>query len=775
MTSTSDKAITRRAFVKGSGSLVVGFSLAGTLVGEAAGATGTAAGVAARQTWPIPPINQVDSFLEILADGTVIAKFGKGMASQGTTTGILQMYADELDVPFSSVKMIAGDSALTPNQKGASGSDGTSTEWTTIRQVAATARQQLLSLASSRLGVPVANLTVKDGVVSGTGTSQTVTYGQLIGGQSFNLTISPTAPQKTPAQFTVMGTPQQRREIPEIVTGRFEYAVDVRLPGMLHARNIRPPVAGATLVSINGPHNLPGLVKVVAKGNYLAVVAQTEWQAIQASHALNVTWKPPTTPPFPNGYGYPNLQGGLYQYLTSATPQTSSVTKTGDAPSAIANAAKVVAATYQIDFQSHSTVGPYCAVGDYKNGGCTVYFGGEKPYPAQSSVANTLSTLIDPAITPNNVRAVWVPQASSFGRSEADDVVHEAAYLSAVVGAPVRVQWSREESTAWDPKGPAAVITVQGGLDANDKVVGWNWTSYAISGTQIPSTTGQIGDTLMGNLMGYMNPTFSSSFMSNSGYGYPNTLVTSYNMPWSQTIGTGLRSSHLRAPGAIQTGFASEQFEDELAVAAGLDPINFRLTYLPDPRAVRVLQTVAKAAGWVSRVSPNAASSSKPTVVSGRGVGIVGTLAHVVEVEVNRKNGNVHVSKVTTAHDNGFVINPLSIVNAIKAGNMHAINRSTMERVAFDSSRVTTVDWVSYPILDIKYAPEMNVVTVAPDGIDPSGVFTAPSGAGEGMQGPMAAAIANAVFDATGVRVRRMPLTPDVVLAALSAAGKAVA
>ena len=210
------------------------------------------------------------------------------------------MYADELDVPLSSITMIIGDTALTPDQRGASGSDGTVTEWTEIRRAAATARQHLLTLASARLGVPVASLTVKDGVVSGTGTSQTVTYGQLIGGQKFNLTISPTAPQKTPSQFKVMGTPQQRSEIPRIVTGAQEWAADIRLPGMLHARNVRPPVFGATLVSVDGPHNIPGLVKVVAKGDYVAVVAKSQWQAIQAAHALKVTWKPPASSPLPN-------------------------------------------------------------------------------------------------------------------------------------------------------------------------------------------------------------------------------------------------------------------------------------------------------------------------------------------------------------------------------------------------------------------------------------------------------------------------------------------
>jgi nicotinate dehydrogenase subunit B len=764
MTPTLDKTLSRRSFITRGGSLVVGFSLAGPLASEAATA-GAATGV--RRYWPIPATNAVDSFLQILADGTVVAKFGKGTAAQGTTTGVLQMYAEELDVAIDKIKMIVGDTYLTPNQTGASGSNGISTEWTTVRQAAATARQQLLSLASAKLGVPVASLTVNDGVVSGTGTAQTVTYGDLIGGQTFNLTISATAPQKATSQFKVLGTGVQRREIPNIVTGKEAYVVDVRLPGMLHARNVRPPVAGATLVSIDGPHNLPGVVKVVAKGNYVAVVANTEWAAIQGAHALKVTWKSPSTPAFPDGYD------AFYQYATSVTPQTTSTSSTGNANAALASAAKTLSATYQVDFQTHSSLGPFCAVADYQNGSCVIYMGGQKPYGQQAAVANMLQTLIDPTITPNNVRIIWYPGASSMGRSEADDVSMEAAFLSASVGAPVRLQWTRQESTSWAPVGPSGVIQVQAGLDANNKVTAWKWTSYTTSGSQIPAGAAKFGDTLLGNLLGYQ-PTFAAEYMSNAGYGFPNTLVTNNNIPWGQAIGTQLRSAHLRAPQAPQTAFASEQFEDEIAAAIGMDPVNFRLTYLPASRAVRALQAAAKAASWVSRPSPSPASATKARMVVGRGAGVVGNIAQVAEVEVDRHTGQVRVLKVTTGHDTGFVVNPDQITYTIKAGNMHAINRAIMERVTFNAQTVTSTDWVSYPILDIADTPEMDVVLVGADGIAPEGTFSTPSGAGEPMQAPLVGAIANAVFDATGVRVRRMPMTADVVLAALKAAGKAV-
>jgi CO/xanthine dehydrogenase Mo-binding subunit len=768
MTSKLDKTISRRTFVKGGGSLVVGFSLGGAVLDQALASAANAGATGAPNVWPRPPLDQVDSFLEIRADNTILAKFGKGTAAQGTSTGILMMYADELDVPLSSISMVIGDTYLTPDQRGASASNGTSTEWVEVRRAAATARQQLLKMASAKLGVPVGSLTVKDGVISGAGTSQTVTYGQLIGGQKFNLTISPTAPQKSPAQFKIMGTPQQVVEIPRIVTGQHAYAADVRLPGMLYATHVRPPVAGATLVSVDGPHNLPGVVKVVAKGNYLAVVAKSQWQAMQAAHALKVTWKPPATPVLPNGYD------AFYDYLANGPKESQSVTRVGDAPGAIAKAAKVVEATYKIDFQGHSTVGPYAALADYKNGSCVIWMGGQKPYDQQLASADMLKTLIDPNITMDNVRVIYVHGASSFGRGEADDVSMEAAYLSAVVGAPVRVQWTRAEASSWDTKGAPGLVRVQGGLDSAGKVVGFNWWSSSVK--KQPSSAQVLGDTLMGQLMGYKPRQFEDSFLSYTGYGYPNVLMTATNVPWTQAIGTGLWSAHLRSPTGTQVSFAAESFEDELAAAAGLDPVAYRLTYLSNPRQIRVVQELAKAVGWQSRPGPNPASSPNATVVSGRGIALKagGTAAIVAVVKVNRKTGGVQVTRITSANDHGFVVNPAALTTTVKAAVMYGTSRALFERTTFDSSKVTSVDWESYHILGIEDAPKVKVVLVGQNGLAPNGTFTAPQGAAEPAQDATPAAIANAIYDATGVRVRRMPMTPDVVLEALKAAGKAL-
>jgi nicotinate dehydrogenase subunit B len=750
---------TRRTFVKGSGALAAGFSVSGvfSLQAFAAGEKRTIA------IWPKPPVDQVDSFLEITTDGKVIGKVGKGTGSMGLITSIQQLFAEELDVPMSSITMKVGDSFTTPDQVGASGSNGMLTEWATVRQAAATAREQLLKLASAQLGVPVAALSVKDGVVSGGGKS--VTYAQLAGGKTFNLAISAKAPQKDPSQFTVIGTSPQRSEIPHIVGGSYPYVMDVRLPGMLHARNVKPPVAGAELVSVNGPHNLPGLVKVVSKGNYLAVVAKTEWQAVQAAAALKVTWKKPPAPRFPNGYD------ALYSYMGSSKPLATQVRKNvGNAPAAIAAAPKKVSATYMHDFQSHASMAGTCAVADVrKDGSCVIYFGGQKPYGAARPTAELLGIPVE------NVRVIWYPGPGSYGRNDADDGGMEAAFLSQQVGAPVRIQWMRGEVQQWDTKAPPHLTTLEAGIDSNGKVIAWNWTARSISSSHTPAAATKPGDTLAGNLMGIQTPQGNAPAFDSQSYGFPNVLETGHAIEWGQGLGTGLRSANMRDPNGPQTAFASEQFVDELAAAVGQDAVDFRLAYLTEERDRNVVRQVKQAAGWDTRPGPNP-KAGKGTVVKGRGIAYQtrsGTVnATVAEVEVNRKTGHVQVTRFVHAQDAGIVVNPKAVTGTIEANLMMSLGRALKESVQFNADGVTSNDWESYPIASIVDLPDVKVVLVNADGKGVDGKFVTPTGAGEPSSRPTAAAIANAVFDATGVRVRRAPMTPKVVLAALKSAGK---
>ena len=772
--------LNRRQFMKGTGVLVVGFSTRILGVEEFA----RAAQGSVVPDYPTYELSSVDSFVEIHGDGTVRIKIGKINNGQGTPTSWAMMAAEELDVPIDRVDVLFGDTAATPDQGGTGASNGVSTVYGPLRQAAATARQALLRLASAKLDVSIESLTVQDGVVgtrlppsvgNATGQlrpTQQVTYAELIGDKQFNISFSAAAPVKDPAQFGIIGkTIPQRPEIAKIVSGSLEFTQDVHLPGMLHARNIRPPVAGSTLVSVDGFEggNPPGLVKVVSRGNYVAVVAKTEWQAIQAAHVLKVTWKKPASPVFPDGYE------AMYEYLAKTSPQkVATPLNTGDVEKALTSAAQTIAATYQSAFQSHASMTPGCCVADVKDGGATVWFGGQKPYRVRHAIANLLG------VPASKVRVIFYQGAGAYGTNDTDDVATEAAWVAQQVGQPVRLQWMRDEGIAWDPKGPPHLTTLRAGIDSNGRVVAWDYNGRMLSGTQRAAGALIAGDTLIGQAMGFEPLNESEHGVPADNYNFPNKRRISNVIPSKWAYQTGLRTAHLRDPNGPQVTFASEQFVDEVAAALKLDPIEFRLSYL-DPatagRDINLIQQVKKTSGWISRPAPNN-SGSADTVVSGRGFAYQprggSYVASVAEVTVNRKTGQVRVTKFTTGQDCGLVVHQKNVLNVIEANLMQSMSRALHEGVSFDSESVKAVDWVSYPTIDIKDVPEVNAFLVNPDGRNPGGKVIPPSGAGEPSTRPTAAAIANAIFDATGVRVRRQPLTAQTVLAALQAAGKAV-
>jgi nicotinate dehydrogenase subunit B len=772
MVATEKKQFTRRDFLRGSGMLVVGFSIAPTarLLSKQAAAQDAQQPIVAPD-YPTFDLAEVDSFVEIHGDGTVLIKIGKINNGQGTPTSWVMMAADELDVPLNRVDVRFGDTAATPDQGGTGGSNGITATYGPLRQAAATARQALLEMASKKLGAPVASLTIKDGVIAAPGGSPSVSYAELIGNHKFDIKFSNSAPVKDPSKFQVVGkTIPQRPEIAKIVTGSLEFTQDVRLPGMLHARSVRPPAAGSTLVSVDGfdGGNPPGLVKVLSKGNYVAVVAKTEWQAIQAAHALKVTWKKPATPVFPNGYD------ALYDYLAKSTPQNvSTPLKVGDVDAALGSATRTLTATYQSAFQSHASMTPGCCVADVKNGGATVWFGGQKPYRVRNAIADLLGLPIP------KVRVIFYQGAGAYGTNDTDDVAVEAAWASQQVGQPVRLQWMRDEGIAWDPKGPPHLTTLRAGIDASGKVVAWDYNARMLSGTQRAAGALIAGDTLIGQAMGHEPLNENEHGVPADNYIFANRRRVSNVIPSKWAYQTGLRTAHLRDPNGPQVSFASEQFVDEVAAALKMDPIEFRLSYL-DPAAKRdinLIEQTRRESGWQSRPSPNP-SGQTAEVVSGRGFAYQprggSYVATVAEVTVNRKTGQVRVTKFTCGQDCGLTVHQKNVLNAIEANLMQSMSRALHEGVAFDSESVKAVDWISYPTIDIRDVPEVHAFLVNPDGKGPDGKFVSPSGAGEPSTRPTAAAIANAIFDATGVRVRRQPLTAENVLAALQAAGKAV-
>ncbi len=757
MNTVSARALSRREFLKTSGAVVVSFAMPSAFLVSHGDAAGAAAGPG---TGADPA--RLDSWLAVVEDGSVTVSTGVLELGMGVSTALAQIVADELDVPFRSVSIVMGDTARTPDQGGIGGSRAIEFGARPLRNAAAEARRLLLELASARLGAPPDQLAVRDGVVRRMDDStKTASYGQLIGGRRFDVTLKVSgeylatnaegsARPKSPDQYTIVGKPVPRIDIPDKATGRFTYIVDVRVPGMLHGRVIRPSPPGAKLLSVDGAQGLPGLVKVLRKGNFLGVVAETQWEAIQAAQKLKVTWST-------SGIAWPPM-ADLYKAMWAMPARTRRVmTQVGDVDAALASAARTIEARYEWPFMSHAMMGPSCAVADVRNGGATIWSSTQKPHQLQQAIADLLG------LPANKVRVIWVQGAGSYGRSGADDAAGDAALLAQAVGQPVRVQWMRADETGWDPKGPPVVIAIRAGLDDRGGVMAWDFVARDFSGRGIPPDPRRAGDTLAGQLIGLPARGVDEPATLQESYAFANKRNVGEVLPWPQEA-SPLRTAFLRAPGQPATEFGAESFMDEVAAALRVDPVGFRLRYLRDPRAIAVVQAAAQHAGWISRPSPRA-NISRFGLTTGRGIAYAPRyntrLATVAEVEVNQATGQVHVTRLVIAHDCGLIINPDGLRGTIEANLVQSTSWALKEEVQFSRSGVTSVDWASYPILMAPEAPDkIEIVLInRPD--------LPPFGAGEPASVATAPAIANAIFDATGTRLHTVPFTPERVKAAL--------
>jgi nicotinate dehydrogenase subunit B len=759
-------AISRREFVKDAGGLLIGFSLADS------GILPRVLAAASPETVATPSPNRLDAWLRIGKDGIVHIFTGKPEIGMGVETGYAQIIAEELDVPVGRVQFVMGDSSLTPNQGGVGGSTSIAAGSKPLRNAAANARYLLTQMASQRLGVPPEQLEVKNGVVHVKGApSKSVTYAELasagdlndalkVSGDGFSLNVEGAGKPKDPSEYSVVGKSVPRVDLAPKILGQFKYVVDVRVPGMLHGRVIRPSGVGATFVSLDETpaKSISGFVKTVVKGNFVGVVAENEWAAIQASNAIKVTWTTPVQ-------AFPEQQD-LYNYMRAAKPKASRETaKRGDAAAALSNAAKKLEASYEFPFQSHATMGPGCAVADVRmDGVTTVWSGGQKPHDLQKGFAQLLGVPLD------TVRVIWMEDAGSYGRPGFEDAAADAVILSQAMGKPVRVQWMRDDMTAWGAKGPAVMCDLSAGLDAQGEVSAVQFTSRAFSGGETLFRPDSMGNYLGAQLTGIPNTTGVDEFAQWGGnapdYAFPNLHATAHVIPALYENASPLRTTHLRDPEGPATSFAVESFMDEIAAAAGMDPVEFRLKHIDEPRAKAVLTAAAQKAGWDTRPSPKK-SASTGEIATGRGIGLstrggtyVGTVA---EVEVNRRTGAVHVKRFVCAHDCGLIINPGALRGTIEANLVQSLGRSLKEEVTFDRSNVTSVDWKTYPVARASDIPaQVDIVLINHPEIPPGG-------AGEPSSRATAAAIANAIFDATGARVRTAPLTPARVKAALAA------
>ncbi len=705
------------------------------------------------ETGAIKKANQVDDWLAINPDGTVTVFCGKIDSGTGVRTALAQIVAEELEVPFERVHMVMGDTGLTPDEGITAGSMTVMTSGSALRQAAAEARRMLLELASERLDAAPEELDVHDGVITvRIHPERSLRFEELMGGKRFNRQVSGQAPLKSPQTYHTVGASTRRAELPAKFTGQPSFVQNVRIPGMLHARLVRPPGPGAKLVAMDESSikGVPGVVQVVRKGNFVGVLAEREEQAIQAAKLLKVEWQ--------EGSPFPRMED-LYASLKAQKTDDVILVNEGNLAGGLKQASRRLQRVYYQPYHAHASIGPSCAVADVRADEATIWAATPGPYPLRGALAQLLD------LPAEKIRVIHVEGAGSYGQNGADDAAADGAVLSQAAGRPVRVQWSREDEFAWEPKAPAMIMELQAGLDEQGAVTGWEFQVWSPSHTARPRYAGQLLTYQLINEQEEQPPrwSFGAERNAKTNYDFPNQRVTVHWLSHSP-----LHASSFRSLGGAENTFANESFMDELAAAVQADPVEYRMRYLKEPRLQEVLKAAAEQAGWQSRPSPQLrqASLAQAGVAEGRGVAFaryendVAIVATIVFVQVDLESGAVKVPRVVVAHDCGLIINPDGVRNQIEGNVIQSLSRALKEEVKFTEQRITSLDWDSYPILRFDEVPEVEIVLInRPD--QPA------LGAGEPSQVTTAAALANAIFDATGARVRQIPFTPERVKKAL--------
>jgi nicotinate dehydrogenase subunit B len=762
--------VSRRDFLRAGGALIVGFSAAG--LDKAVGFAQTPLGGQATRASD----SQLDSWIAIAADGQVTAYTGKCELGQGLHTAQVQLIAEELSVPVGRVRLIQCDTALSPDQGTTSGSQSHPTNFNeaNLAQAAATARTTLAQLAATRLGVAADQLTVVDGVVSTRDGAKKIAYGELIGGRKFNVPLNAGAARKPASAWTVLGKSVPRVDMPAMVTGELEYVHNVRVPGMLHGCVVRPPEVGATLARADETSvaRLPGVVKVVVRKNFVGVVAEKPWQAMQAASKLTATWNP--------GVGLPSHQA-YYDYLRKQPSRDTLVVNSGDVDGKLKDAKTVIKATYFHPYQMHGSIGSSCAVADVKDGSATIWSSSQAVFGVRSAAATLLG------LKPENVHVIFTRGSGCYGINGADTVSYDAALLSQAVGRPVRVQLSRKDEMAWENYGFAYVVDQRVALDANGAIAAWDHESWSPSLGGRPGYN-QPGNIVTGTLAGYEPAPFAPRTPApeptggfNNGANAAPSYVTgrvggraggtgtvASERVLTHTIRSPFFTGPLRSPSRLQNTFAHESVMDEIAAHVKADPVAYRLRHIRDERLREVVSAAARAAKWEARPSPRP-GASRSGIAAGRGIACVlyegdnGYCALVAEVEVDRTSGKVAVKRFVSAQDCGPISSPDGMKNQIEGGALQGMSRALGEEVTWDATKVTSVDWRTYHSLTLgAEVPAIESVLINRPDVEATG-------AGETTITLVAAAIGNAIFDATGARIRQVPFTPERVKAALAA------
>jgi nicotinate dehydrogenase subunit B len=731
----NQSGFSRRDLLKGGGALIIGFSLVPELTARAA-------------VGGPPDPGLIDSWIAVNADTTATIIFGKCELGQGNTTGMLQIAGEELDLDMSQLVAVRLDTHVTPDQGATTSSSSIERGGPRLRAAAAEARQVLLGLAAKRLNAPVAALTVAKGIVSAPD-GVSINYGDLVGDAPLHVPFTGSAPQKPVDQYKLVGTRVPRRDVPDKVAAKYTHMQHVRVANMLHGRIVRPRGQGAygtgarpIAVDQSSIANIPA--RVLRKGDFIGVVAEHEWDAVRAARALKVTWQESVSLPG---------NAKLHEAMRAAPTTDTAVVDKGNLADGFARAAHVASATYHLPYQAHVPFGPNCALADVGPDGALVMSSTQDIYNSRRMLADTLG------LPPEKVQVRYYEGSGTFGHSCYEDAAQAAALMSQLAGAPVRVQFMRADEHGWDNYGPAHVAEVRAGVDRDGRIVayeyqGWQHGWHVIETSQELAQLTKPSERVSGSNSITVNPVSTGAM-----YAIANRRVISHAVPMQGL----LKGSPLRSPMDMHYSFASEQIIDELAHASGLDPLEFRRRNIAGERWLGVLNAAAAAAGWTPRVA--GAGRQDGDIVTGRGIAIgthhVSFGAAVAEIEVNKRTGLIIAKKLYGALDAGLAVNPALIENQIVGMMVQATSRILKEEVKFSERGVTSLDWESYPVLRFAEHPDVTPVVVQRLN-EPS------TGAGEEVMGSTGAAIANAFFDATGVRLRQYPMTPERVLAALA-------
>ncbi len=738
--------ISRRSVLAGTGALVFSYAALGRARAQDAPAAAPQAASAPKLPGSLNEAPFLDSWIRVDADGGITVFTGKAELGQGIRTALLQIAAEQLDVKFGALKLVTADTALTPNEGYTAGSHSLQDSGTAIMHAAAQVRAILVAAAATRLGVPAEQLSTHDGAVLA-GDGRKLGYGELVADQFLHVQAQPQSPLKSPSSFEVMGKPIPRIDIPAKVTGGEAFLQDFRPPDMVHARVVWPPSYGASLLDLDtsGVETMPGVQKVVRDGNFIAVVAEREFVAIKAMRALAAAARWQEKPSLPK-------QSDLATVIASLPAQD--IVVLDHRPGGV-SAAKRLEATYTRPYQSHGSIGPSCAVARADDSGVTVWTHTQGVFPDRQAIAQMLKLPLA------KVRCIQVEGSGCYGHNGADDAAGDAALIArALPGRPVRVQWMREQEHGWEPFGPAMVTKVSAALDDHGMIADWDYGVWSNTHSMRPGGAGALlAAQHMADAIAAPPP---KPIPMPEGGGDRNSIPL-YRMPSARVIShflptMPLRVSALRSLGAYMNVFSIESFMDELAAAAGADPVDFRLKHLDDARARDVVGLAAERFGWLSfQRGPG----------RGRGFGfaryknLAAYCAVAAEVEVEHETGRTRLVRAVAAVDGGQVVNPDGLVNQVEGAILQSASWTLYESVSFDDTRITSIDWATYPILRFDAVPDSIDVHVINK---PGQPFL---GSGETGQGPAAGAIANAVADATGQRLRDLPLSRERVKAAI--------